>query len=571
MADSPKKFDISDIPRVPTAYEEGIVEMILREFAQEQLWRSTTAMQWEEVAALIDPPSRNTFMYGNFNWPGQKKSEQQVDASGMSALRKFSAICDSLLTPRNMQWHTLQADDDYVMKDRATRIYFERATKILFKFRYKPIGNFCGQNYSTYKNLGAYGTRAMFIDQFDGHLTGERGMRYKAVPIGELFIKENHQGLVDGFIRWFRLTARQCYQRWPDRFPAQLKVALEAGSETPFNFLHYVAPREDFDPHRLDEKGKPWASFYVSLEGRTLLQEGGYSSFPMAISRYDQTAGEKYGRGPAMAVLPALKTLNAEKRIFLKTGHRAADPVLLLPDDGLMNLNMRPGAPNFGGVTPDGKPLVHTLPVGDIQITKEMMADEKSIINDEFLVTLFQILTETPQMTATEVIERVNEKGILLAPTIGRQQSEHLGPQIDRELDVMSQQGLLPRMPPRLQEARGAYHVVYTSPLSRMMRAGDASGFWRTVDQAKDVANITQDPSIFDRFNFDVGIDGTADINGAMPSWMASDDEVAAKRRNRAQAQQRQQQVQAMPAQAAMMKAQVQAAEAGMGQPGQGQ
>ena len=40
-----------------------------------------------------------------------------------------------------------------------------------------------------------------------------------------------------------------------------------------------------------------------------------------------------------------------------------------------------------------------------------------------------------PQMTATEVIERTNEKGILLAPTIGRQQSEYLGPMIERELD----------------------------------------------------------------------------------------------------------------------------------------
>ena len=36
------------------------------------------------------------------------------------------------------------------------------------------------------------------------------------------------------------------------------------------------------------------------------------------------------------------------------------------------------------------------------------------VINDAFLVTLFQILTETPEMTATEVIERTREKGALL-------------------------------------------------------------------------------------------------------------------------------------------------------------
>src|SRR4029077_1707786 len=105
-----------------------------------------------------------------------------------------------------------------------------------------------------------------------------------------------------------------------------------------------------------------------------------------------------------------------------------------------------------------------------------MMAEERTLIGDAFLVTLFQILTETPQMTATEVIERTNEKGILLAPTVGRQQSEYLGPMIERELDVLGAQGLLPPMPPRLKEAKGEYQVVYTSPFSRAMRAQEAAG-----------------------------------------------------------------------------------------------
>jgi hypothetical protein len=31
-----------------------------------------------------------------------------VDATGMMALSRFAAICDSLLTPRNMIWHQLE-------------------------------------------------------------------------------------------------------------------------------------------------------------------------------------------------------------------------------------------------------------------------------------------------------------------------------------------------------------------------------------------------------------------------------------------------------------------------------
>lgn len=555
--------------RQPTSREEAIVAESLQEFSELQTWRNVFAAHWEEVSELILPTSRNTFFYGNFNWPGQKKTDRQIDSSGALALNRFAAICDSLLTPRNMTWHGLQASDDYVMKDRQTRLWFEQVTRILFKMRYAPNANFSSQNQNSFQSLGAFGTQGLFIDEFDNAVhPGVRGIRYRSIPMGELFIRENHQGIVDGFIRWFRLTARQAYQKWGEQgtFPERLRPALEMGSEQLFSFIHRVCPRTDYDPERLDERGKPYASFYVSMEGRCLLSEGGYRMIPAAISRYEQTPGEVYGRSPAMMVLPALKTLNAEKRTFLKQGHRAADPVLLTADDGLVDMSLRPGAVNKGGMTADGKPLVSVLPTGNIQVTKEMMDEEKSLINDAFLVTLFQILTETPQMTATEVIERTNEKGILLAPTVGRQQSEYLGPMIDRELDILSSMGLLPPMPPRLKEAKGEYDVVYTSPLSRAMRAQEASGFIRTLESVKELVSITQDPSLLDPFDFDAAIPAIADIQAVPPSWMADNDQIKQKRQARAQAQARQQQIQEAPAQAAMMKAQAVQAKAGIGQ-----
>lgn len=556
--------------REPTEREVRIVEESLREFTQQQTWRATFASHWEEISELIDPPSRNTFMYGNFNWPGQKKTDKQVDSSGMLALVRFAAICDSLLTPRNMFWHGLEADNDYVQKQRGVKLYFEQWTKLLFKHRYRPTANFSAQNQGIYRSLGAYGTGGVFVDPYDNTLIGQPGLRYKQVPLGELFLRENHQGIVDGFTRWFRLTAQQAYEKWPDTFPPILLPALQQRSTMTYNFIHRVVPRTDYDPMRLDERGKPWASYYISLEGKCLLSEGGYATMPMAVSRYDQTPGEMYGRSPAMAVLPALKTLNAEKRTFLKQGHRAADPVLFTADDGIIDASLRPGALNKGGVTSDGKLLVQTLPTGQIQINEKMMDMERALINDAFLVTLFQILTETPQMTATEVIERTNEKGILLAPTVGRQQSEYLGPLIEREIACLASLGIKPDMPmPQvLREAKGEYSIIYSSPLSRAMRAQESAGFIRSVEVAKEIVNITQDPSYLDHFDFDVANPAMAEINGVPASWMASDDKIAAKRKARADQQQRQEAIQAAPAQAAMMKAKAAQAQAGVA-PGQ--
>ena len=88
---------------------QTIVEDTLREFKEMQLMRNTTAAQWEEVAEILSPNDKNTFFFGNFNWPGEKKTQRQIDSNGQQALEKFKAICDSLLTPRNMFWHGLES------------------------------------------------------------------------------------------------------------------------------------------------------------------------------------------------------------------------------------------------------------------------------------------------------------------------------------------------------------------------------------------------------------------------------------------------------------------------------
>lgn len=562
------------VPRVIPQREQETVRDILNEFSQMTTWRNSGfSGQWEEVAQLIDPVSRNTFFYGSYNTPGQKKTQEQIDASGMMALSRFAAICDSMLTPRNMQWHQLRADSEYVMKDRLTRLWFEQATDIVFKYRYAAVANFTGQNQNNWRGVGAYGNAAMFVDALDRRLFGgSRGIRYKAIPMGEMFWRENHQGQVDGFVRWFMLTAYQAAQKWGlERLPPGLMTALKANSQWRYSFLHCVRPRSDYDPQRYDARGLPYGSYYVSVDGQCLMApESGYRSLPIAAFRYDEGPGEVYGRGPAMMVLPALKTLNAQKRTFLKQGHRAADPVLLTGDDGLVDFSMRPGALNKGGVSTDGKPLVHILPTGDIAINEKMMDMERSLIDDAFLVSLFKLILEEKVLTATQVTEIVNQKGILIAPTMGKLQTG-LGQMIDRELDVLVDQRLLPPMPPRLQEARGEYRVEYTSPLAKTQRAGEAAGFMRTVETAKEIANITQDQSYLDPFDFDTALPDIADIQGVPESWMAAPDKIAAKRKARAKAQQAQQQIQALPAQAAMLKAQatVQKAQPGVG-PGQG-
>jgi hypothetical protein len=100
------------------------------------------------------------------------------------------------------------------------------------------------------------------------------------------------------------------------------------------------------------------------------------------------------------------------------------------------------------------------------------------------------------------------------------------------------------------------------------MRAQEAAGFMRTVESVKEIMAVTQDPSLMDPFDFDVAIPAIADIQAVPESWMSDPDAIKKKRENRAKAQQAQQDIQALPAKAAMIKAQATVAKAGGGEQG---
>jgi len=537
---------------------DELAQRICSEQETASSFRGNYEQTWEQIARRVLPAYATWFVGQNraAQLPGQQRLEEMVDSTAALALTRFAAAMESMLTPSSSTWHTIVPSNPALLKDRDTRIWCEDVTRLLFKMRYAATANFASQKHEDYMMLGAFGTGCLFIDALASNV--DKGLRYRAVHLGQCYFKENHQGIIDTNYRKFDLTARQAIQQFgKDRLPDLiLKDAASArGNSKPYWFIHKVAPREDYEPGRKDLQGMPYTSCYVSVTNKVTVRESGYHTFPYAISRYVTGPGELYGRSPAMLALPTIKSLNEMKKTVLKQGHRTVDPVLLAHDDGILDtFSLRPGAINPGGVNDQGKALVQVLPTGNLAVGDKMMEAEKQVINDFFLVTLFQILVETPQMTATEVIERAREKGALLSPTMGRQQSESLGPMITRELDVLREERLLPPMPPALLEAQGDVDFVYVSPLSRMARSEEAAGFMRTVEYAKEIFAVTQDPSIMDSFNFETAMPELADIQAVPIRWMRTLADVKQIQADRAKQQQQQQMIQAAPALSNMAK-----------------
>jgi hypothetical protein len=320
-----------------------------------------------------------------------------------------------------------------------------------------------------------------------------------------------------------------------------------------------VQPREDADFGRHDFRGMAWASRYFSYEGRALLREGGYRAMRYAVSRYVTAPREVYGRSPAMTVLADIKTVNEMQKTLLRTGQMVAEPPILLTEDGALGpFKLRPGGLNYGALAADGTPLAQAFNVGaNLPITLDMIERQRRVLNDAFLVTLFQILVDQPQMTATEAMLRAQEKGALLAPTMGRQQSEMLGPLIQAEIDILAQAGVLPEAPRVLHEHGGDVGIDYVSPLSRAQRADEGLGILRTVEQATSLAQF--DPDALLAIKADETIRELGEINGMPSKLLRTPQEIEQLKAAKAQAEQLQQMLAAAPVVAGAAKDMAQA------------
>ena len=536
---------------------------ILEQQQRMQTQREHFEKVWQDIAERAAPRKAE---FGRRNAAqtvkGKQRTERMFDATPSLALDRFASAFHSLVTPRNQQWHKLKAVDDELNDNTDVQRYLDDVNKRLFSARY--AANFDNQVHECYYDAGAFGNMGLFIGERPG-----RGMLYRTVPIDQLFFAENEAGIVDLVHRYWWMPARAAFQKWGDKLPPHIKHAAEKTPEAEFPFLHCVKPRTDLDVRRMDYRGMEFASYYVSVDGRAILDEGGFKVFPYAVGRYTVTSGEIYGRSPLMTVLPDVKMLNEIERTTIQAAQLAVLPPILASRDGVLDaIRLTPAAINYGGVDEQGRQLIQPMKFGEnLPVSIEMADQKRRTIQDALWNTLFQILVDNPSMTATEAMLRAQEKGALLAPTASRTEAEFLNPMVARELQILEDAGQLPPKPEALQGA-GFLEIEYTSPLERARRAEEGVAILRSVEQLAPLAQVLG-PAAYKRVNVDAASKVIFEVNGVPAKVLYSDEEMAAIDEEQAAQAQLQQVLQAAPVAASAARDLAQAGALAQGSPTQ--
>jgi hypothetical protein len=459
--------------------------------------RSTLTAHYAELARYIWP-DHGIFYRSKGEPEGGKRANEIVDTTAPIAADRCASALMSMTAPSHRQYHRLAVDDEDLKDDLEVTQWLEQTNDTLFRRRYAPNSGFAAQYHECCKSAVVFGPMATFIEDVVS-ADGSSYNCYHSLSVSNTYLTVDDKNRVDGFARRLEYNAKQLAEKFgEDKLPPRVRECLNSKSQgkrlQKWGVVHVVDPM----PQKQNVTGFTHSSRYSIVEGTAMLEERGYRGLPLASARYATLPGEQYGRSIAMLLLPSIKGLNKAKRDFIVGIHKQVDPPLLAhDDDGVMTvIKAVAGKATQGGVTADGKPLVLPLSQpGRLDWADKYLQDEKRQINDGFMTSLFQILTEQPtrQQTAYEVSVREVEKAALMSPSTDRINDEYFAVCVRRELSIAEEAGDIAPMPESLRNRRHAIKVIHVGDLSVAQQAEKILGIQRALEVAPLFAE--QDPT----------------------------------------------------------------------------
>ena len=504
-----------------------LTKSLLSRFDKLQSQRQTWETHWQDVADYMQPRKADVTKQRS---RGDKRMELIFDSSPIQAVELLAASLHGMLTNPSTPWFTLRFKDEDVDGEDEAKLWLQSATDAMYTAFNRS--NFQQEIFELYHDLITFGTAAMFIEEDSDDL-----VKFSTRHINEVFIAENDKGRIDTIYRRFKISARAAVQKFGNKISSDIRSIVDKDPYKEIEIIHAVYPRKDFNPTKKDKSNMPFESVYIEFKTGNELSVSGFKEFPFVVPRYLKASHEIYGRSPAMTALPDVKMLNEMSKTTIKAAQKQVDPPLLVPDDGfLLPVRTVPGGLNF--YRSGTRDRIEPLNIGaNNPLGLNMEEQRRTAIRNVFYVD--QLMLQTgPQMTATEVIQRNEEKMRLLGPVLGRLQSELLKPLIDRCFNILLRRNQFAPAPDFLSGQD--IEIEYVSPLAKAQKSTELQSITRGIEILGSLANVAP---VFDYINFDSLVKHVADLVGIPQKVLKLQSQVNAEREEAAAAAAEQQQM----------------------------
>lgn len=486
---------------------------------------------WEDIAKFMYP-QRESFVSQPV--PGEQFLKNVYDSTAIIANERLASALHGMLTSPASKWFIIKVADNNLNEVDEVKIWLQDVENKMLEAMNSPRANFSSAMHEIYMEYCAFGTAILFV----GLNNDKNGLLFQARPLAETYLAENSENKVDTSFREFEFSLNQIEGQWPGKMSEASRKKLKDHPDEKVKVIHVIKPRDSFTASSKKSDNLLFESIYIEKDTKHLLQETGFEELPFMAPRFWKTAREIYGRSPGSHSLPEVKMINAVKEADIKSRQLAIMPPLAVESGNVLSpVRLTPAGLT---IIESGTKGIQPLNIGgNVNVANDMVIESRTTINTIFFADQLN-LAQNPNMTATEVLQRTEDKLRLLGPVLGRTQTELLGPMIDRVFGLMFRGGaFLP--PPEILSQGAEIRAEYVSPIARAQKQLEAQGILRMMD----IMNIflPTKPELMDNINQDKMFRDVGDLFGVPSDFFNSKDFVEQTREQRAEAIARQQQL----------------------------
>lgn len=540
-----------------------LADSIERRYQQLVAQRQPSDHIWKEVFDYL-APERAIGWYGDSTDSNAGTAAAQrsriYDGTAIDSAEVFKSNISSWMTPENSRWFGLDAGQD----DEMSTQWMDGAAQSLFEWITSAgFGAVSGECYSDLVPAGWFVLYADEAKDEQGNPIG--GFNFEQWPLHQCFVASSKPaGRVDTIYRLFSPTIEQLIAEYGiDKVSDESAKMYREGKLTEkVDVLWTIEPQRKGQGLKVLARNLPFRSVHVERQKKTVLREGGYHEFPCAVPRWRLIPGTPYATGIGSNVLPDVKTLNDIIRMELMSLDIAIAGMWKATDDGVMNpktVRLGPRKIVMVGTMDNMAPLT-TGANFNVSFSK---ADQLRQSIRRTLFTEYLTPSGGPVRSATEISRDMNQIRQLMAPIVGRMQSEFLQVLIERCFNIAFRAGALTAALGPVPEGLldGDYTVKYISPLARSQKLEEVTAIDTFLAGLFAAAATAQDPTLLDTIKLDDAMYEKGIATGVPakllrgPDQLAEKREMDAKNRQQANAQAQQKELQQQAGAAAIQSA----------------
>lgn len=540
--------------------KQTLIKQVRRRWSALKSERSGWEAVWRDIQRFV-VPDMGRFKNPSKRDDGQRNDDSILDNTATRALRTLAAGWLAGSSSPAQPWFELRPGEQSLRDNPAVKEWLGECRDILRDVFSKS--NAYRALHTIREEAAAFGAGvAVVMEDF------ETVIHLHNVTAGTYCLATDHKGNVNALYREFPMSVENLVEKYGlDSVSRHVANLYERGNlDVQVTVIHAIEPRPVSEQGRLGAHGLPFREVYFeegSNEDR-LLSESGYRRFNVIAPRWIVNGDNVYGTSPARDALGDIKQLqHAQLRKAQAIDYQTKPPVQGPSRSKANNSDLTPGGYSTVDATNPQAGIRTVFEVRlDLQHLVADIQDTRQRISRTFFEDLFRMISDLDRsgITARQIAEQHSEKMMLMGPVIERDQNECLSPLIEITFEIGMAAGIFPP-PPQEMEGKPV-NVEFVSILAQAQKQAGASAVDRLIATVGTLAPVW--PEASDKIDADAVVDEYASMLGVNPKLIRDEEEMAAIRQSRAQAQQAAAQAEQQAQQASVAKdmAQAQAASA---------